>query len=73
MLRTLFSNGLDIDRLCRVWDIWVFEGDRTIVHAAVAILGCLQTQIFEVDGDIDLKRRNIQEMLAWGPFNRSGQ
>ncbi|KIX00185.1 uncharacterized protein Z518_10323 [Rhinocladiella mackenziei CBS 650.93] len=70
MLRTIFSNGLDVDRLCRVWDIWVFEGDRTLVRAAVAILGSLQSQLFDIRGDIDLKRRNIQEMLGWGPFNR---
>ncbi|KAK4942218.1 hypothetical protein LTR10_017975 [Elasticomyces elasticus] len=70
MLRTIFSNGLDVDRLCRIWDIWVFEGDRTLVRAAVATLSCLQTQLFDVRGDVDLKRRNVQEMLGWGPFNR---
>ncbi|KAI1621458.1 hypothetical protein EDD37DRAFT_118367 [Exophiala viscosa] len=70
MLRTMFSNGLDVDRLCRIWDIWVFEGDRTLVRAAVATLSCLQTQLFDVRGDVDLKRRNVQEMLGWGPFNR---
>lgn len=71
MFRTMFSNGLDIDRLCRVWDIWVFEGDRALVKTAVALLGSLQSQIFDVAGDIDLKRRNVQEMLGWGPFNRT--
>lgn len=70
MLRTIFSNGLDVDRLCRVWDVWVFEGDRTLVRAAVAILGSLQPQLFDVRGDVELKRRNVQEMLGWGPFNR---
>lgn len=73
MLRTIFSNGLDVDRLCRIWDIWVFEGDRTLVRAAVATLGCLQTQLFNVQGEVDLKRRNVQEMLGWGPFNRQPQ
>ncbi|EHY51853.1 TBC domain-containing protein C23D3.03c [Exophiala dermatitidis] len=73
MLRTVFSNGLDVDRLCRVWDVWVFEGDRTLVRAAVAILGCLQSQIFDVRGNHDLKKRNVQEMLGWGPFNRLPQ
>ncbi|RMD43954.1 hypothetical protein DV735_g1254, partial [Chaetothyriales sp. CBS 134920] len=74
MFKTLFCNGLDVDRLCRVWDIWVFDGDRTLVRTAVAILGgCLQSQIFAIAGDIDLKRRNIQEMLAWGPFNRNSR
>jgi len=70
MFRTIFSNGLDVDRLSRVWDIWAMEGDRTLVPAAVAILGSLQAQLFEIRGDGDLKRRNIQEMLGWGPFNR---
>lgn len=73
MLRTIFANGLDVDRLCRVWDIWVFEGDRTLIRAAVAILGSLQSQLFDMRGDVDLKRRNIQEMLGWGPFNRLPQ
>lgn len=71
MFRTIFSNGLDVDRLCRVWDIWIFEGDRSLVQAAVAILGSLQSQIFDIRGDIHLKRRNAQEMLGWGPFNRA--
>jgi hypothetical protein len=71
MFRTLFTNGLDVDRLCRVWDIWAFEGDKVLVHTAVALLGTLQSQLFEVSGDVDLRRRNIQEMLAWGPFNRT--
>ena len=73
MLRTLFCNGLDIDRLCRFWDLWAFENDKALVCTAVAILGCLQSQLFEIQGDIDLRRRNIQEMLAWGPFNRATQ
>jgi hypothetical protein len=73
MLRTIFSNGLDVDRLCRVWDIWIFEGDRTLVNAAVAVLGSLQSQLFNMESDIDLRRRNIQEMLGWGPFNRLPQ
>ena len=73
MLRTIFSNGLDVDRLCRVWDIWIFEGDRALVNAAVALLSSLQPQLFDMQGDIDLKRRNIQEMLGWGPFNRLPQ
>ncbi|KIW17444.1 hypothetical protein PV08_04638 [Exophiala spinifera] len=70
MFRTIFSNGLDVDRLCRIWDIWIFEGDRALVRAAVAVLGSLQSQLFDIRGDVDLKRRNIQEMLGWGPFNR---
>ena len=71
MFRTVFANGLDLDRLCRVWDIWIFESDRYLIRTAVALLGALQDQIFDLQGDIDLRRRNIQEMLGWGPFNRT--
>jgi len=70
MLRTVFASGLDIDRLSRVWDCWVFDGDRTLVRTAVALLGCLQTQIFDLGGSVDTKRRNIQDMLGWGPYGR---
>jgi hypothetical protein len=70
MLRTIFASGLDADRLSRVWDCWVFDGDRTLVRTAVALLGCLQAQIFDIDGTLDTKRRNIQDMLGWGPYGR---
>jgi hypothetical protein len=73
MLRTVFSNGLDVDRLSRTWDIWIFEGDRSLISAAVAILGSLQSQLLSMSGNIDLRRRNIQEMLGWGPYNRMPQ
>lgn len=70
MFRTLFANGLDLEKLSRVWDIWVFESDRYLIRTAVALLGAMQAQIFEIQGDVHLRRRNIQEMLGWGPFNR---
>ncbi|KAK5076270.1 hypothetical protein LTR64_006252 [Lithohypha guttulata] len=72
MFKTVFANGLDLDRLCRIWDIWIFEGDRYLIRTAVALLGALQSQIFEIQGDVHLRRRNIQEMLGWGPYNRTG-
>jgi len=71
MFRTLFANGLDLDKLCRVWDIWIFEGDHCLIQTAVALLGALQHQIFDVQGDFQLRRRNVQEMIGWGPFNRT--
>lgn len=71
MFRTLFANGLDLDRLCRIWDIWIFEGDRHLVRTAVALLGALESQVFDIQGDVDLRRRNIQEMLGWGPVGRT--
>ena len=71
MFRTLLSNGLDVDRLCRMWDCWIFEGERLLVHAVVAVLGALQTQILDVPGGFDTRRRNVQETLGWGPYGRT--
>jgi Rab-GTPase-TBC domain len=70
MFRTLLTNGLDIERLVRVWDCFVFEGDRVVTRAAVALLGCLQTQIFGFEGSPQEKRRMIRELLSWGPAGR---
>jgi Rab-GTPase-TBC domain len=70
ILRTLLTNGLDVERLVRVWDCFVFEGDKIAIRAAVALLGCLQAQIFGFEGSPQEKRRMIQELLSWGPTGR---
>jgi Rab-GTPase-TBC domain len=70
MFRTLFTNGLDIERLVRVWDCFVFEGDRILIRSAVALLGCLQAQIFGFEGMPQEKKRMVRELLAWGPAGR---
>lgn len=67
MFRSLLTNGLDLDRVCRVWDCWVFEGDRIIIRAAVAILGCLQSQLFSFNRPNDHCRMNVMKILGWGP------
>ena len=68
MFRTLFANGLDLERLVRVWDCWVFEGDRIVIRTAVAILGCLENRIYTLDS----KERAL-ELLGWGPRGKDGQ
>lgn len=76
MFRGLLTNGLDVERLVRVWDCFVFEGDRVVTRAAVAVLGCLQAQIFAVEGGEGRegsgqgKREAVVEMLGWGPGGR---
>jgi hypothetical protein len=66
MFRTLFANGLDLERLVRVWDCWVFEGDRVLVRTAVAILSCLEGQMVRFEGDNIRRKRQVVEMLGWG-------
>lgn len=67
IFRSLLTNGLDLERLSRVWDCWVFEGDRIIIRAAVAVLGCLQTQLFGFPTANDESRIAARNILGWGP------
>ncbi|KAL2787762.1 hypothetical protein BJX66DRAFT_279893 [Aspergillus keveii] len=69
MFQSLLSNGLDVERLSRIWDCWVFEGDRIMIRAAVAILGCLQPQLFTFTQPDDHSRLAVKNLLAWGPHD----
>ncbi|OJD21811.1 hypothetical protein ACJ73_06849 [Blastomyces percursus] len=65
MLQALLTNGLDLERLSRVWDCWVFEGDRIIIRAAVTIVGCLETTLLSIlPGDEG--QRTCMRILGWG-------
>ena len=70
ILGTHLTNGLDVEKLVRVWDCFVFEGDRIIIRAAIALLGALQAQIFGFEGSVEEKRRMVRELLSWGPTGR---
>ena len=67
MFRSILTNGLDLDHICRVWDCWVFEGDRMIIRSAIAILGCLQPQLFVFNKPDDHSRATVMNILGWGP------
>lgn len=73
MFRSLLTNGLDLDRVSRVWDCWVFEGDRIIIRSAVAILGCLQPQLFVFNKPDDQARSTIRDILGWGPRHQGAK
>ncbi|KAF5865473.1 hypothetical protein ETB97_003731 [Aspergillus alliaceus] len=69
MFRSLLTNGLDLDRVSRVWDCWVFEGDRIMIRAAVAVLGCLQPQLFGFSKPDDETRAMVRDILGGGPHS----
>lgn len=69
MFRSLLTNGLDLERLSRVWDCFVFEGDRIIIRSAVAILGCLQSQLSSFSKPDDQSRAAVKQILGWGPHH----
>ena len=67
IFRSLLTNGLDLERISRVWDCWVFEGDRIMIRAAVAVLGCLQPQLMSFHQPDDRTRIAVRNILGWGP------
>lgn len=73
MFRTLFANGLDLERLVRVWDCWVFEGDRVLVRTAVAVLSSLESQIMGFEGEQTTRKRRVVETLGWGFSGRKAK
>ncbi|KAI9782168.1 MAG: hypothetical protein M1816_001959 [Peltula sp. TS41687] len=46
MFRTLFTHSLPLDHVSRVWDVYVFEGDKLLIRTAVALLGSLQGRLW---------------------------
>jgi Rab-GTPase-TBC domain len=69
MFRSLFTNGLDLEPLSRVWDCWAFEGDRIIIRAGVAILGCLQAQLLGLTATDAKSCEEIKHVVGWGPHD----
>ncbi|KAJ5902254.1 hypothetical protein N7495_002782 [Penicillium taxi] len=67
IFQSLLTNGLDLERVSRVWDCWVFEGDRIMIRAAVAVLGCLQVQLLSFSQPDDESRKAVCQILGWGP------
>nr|KMM69680.1 TBC1 domain family member 14 [Coccidioides posadasii RMSCC 3488] len=65
MFRTIFTNGLDLERLSRVWDCWVFEGDRVLFRAGVAVLGSLEVQLMSL-APSEEGQAAAAAILGWG-------
>ncbi|KAI9884055.1 MAG: hypothetical protein M1823_004169 [Watsoniomyces obsoletus] len=59
MFRTLFTRTLPLDHASRVWDVYVFEGDRFLVRTAVAVLGRLEHTLYG-------NREEVLGILGWG-------
>lgn len=65
MLRTMFlgpGGGLGIDIAARVWDVMLFDGDSTIIRAAVALLGALESRLYGA-------KEEVLGVLGWGSRN----
>lgn len=58
IFRCLFAYHLPLEHASRVWDIFVFEGDKALVRAAVAVLGRLEGKLYGT-------REEVLDLLGW--------
>lgn len=58
MFRCLFAYNLPQEHVNRIWDIFVFDGDKALVRAAVAALGRLEGKLYG-------SREEILDLISW--------
>ncbi|SMQ52291.1 unnamed protein product [Zymoseptoria tritici ST99CH_3D1] len=58
MFRCLFANNLPHEHVARIWDLFVFEGDKALVRAAVAAMGILEPKLYG-------NREEILGLIGW--------
>lgn len=46
MMETLFTGHLELEVLSRIWDVYVFEGDKVLVRAFVGVMGLLERGLY---------------------------
>ncbi|KAK4992674.1 hypothetical protein LTR50_001009 [Elasticomyces elasticus] len=63
LFRTLFAWRLDVEAVSRIWDVYVFEGDKVLVRAAVGLLARLEGRLY---GDRD----EVFGVLGWAAQSR---
>ncbi len=57
----LFTGHLSLDNATRLWDVMVFEGDKTLVRAGVAYLMTLELKLSSVQTPSE-----VREMVGAG-------
>lgn len=58
MFRSLFAYHLPAPHASRLWDIFVFEGDKALIRTAVAVLGRLETRLYG-------SKEEILQVVGW--------
>ncbi|KAM0721836.1 hypothetical protein Q7P37_002761 [Cladosporium fusiforme] len=59
LFRCLFAYNLPHTHAARVWDLYVFEGDKALVRSAVAVLAKLEPKLYGA-------REEVLDLLGWG-------
>lgn len=63
LFRCLFAYNLPPSHAARVWDLYVFEGEKALVRTAVAVLAKLEPKLYG-------KRDEVLDLLGWGNEDR---
>ena len=58
MFRCLFAFHLPTELVARIWDIFVFEGDKVLIRTVVAVLGRLERRLYGT-------REEILDVVSW--------
>lgn len=58
LFRTLFACNLPPEHVSRVWDVFVFEGDKALIRTAVAVLGKLESRLYG-------SRDEVLDVISW--------
>jgi hypothetical protein len=54
----MFTYNLPHEHVARLWDVFVFEGDKALVRGAVAILGILESKLYG-------SKEEIVSVIGW--------
>ena len=58
IFRCLFAYNLPHQHVCRIWDIFAFEGDTALIRAAVAVLGRLESRLY-------VSKDEVLDLVSW--------
>ena len=58
LFRCLFGHNMGPEHVSRIWDIYVFEGDKALIRAAVAVLGRLESKLYG-------SKEEVLNLLSW--------
>lgn len=58
LLRCLFTYNLPHEHAARVWDLYVFEGEKALVRAAVGVLSILESKLYG-------GREEVLDLISW--------
>ena len=63
MFQTLFcvgtGNVIGLEEVSNIWDVFVFEGDKALIRAAVAVVSCLENKVIGRDTD------EVRKLFGW--------